>query len=56
MYEYVRATCADVLCVPAYQCADYFTDRAYEYGAVPQHLNDIVNQRIAGMIEEAVLR
>ena len=32
-----------------------FTDEAYEYGAVSQHLNDIANQRIAQMIEEAVI-
>ena len=40
--------------IPAHECENYFTDEAYEYGAVPQHLNDIVNQRIAHMIEEAV--
>lgn len=55
MYEHVRSACDDIVCIPAYECADYFTDEAYEYGAVPQHLNDIVNQRIAKMIEDIVL-
>lgn len=29
----------------------YFTDKAYEYGAVPSHLNDVINRKIAGKIE-----
>jgi hypothetical protein len=29
---------------------EYFTDKNYEYGAVPSHLNEIVNQKIAGRI------
>ena len=32
----------------------YFTDRRYEYGAIPSHLNEIENQRIAKAIEEAL--
>ena len=32
----------------------YFTDRKYEYGAVPSHLNELVNQRIAERIEAAL--
>lgn len=55
LYAHVRAACPQAVVVPAYTCDDYFTDEAYEYGAVPQHLNDIVNQRIAKLIEEAVL-
>lgn len=30
----------------------YFTDKAYEYGAVPSHLNDLINRKIAEKIEE----
>ena len=52
LYAYARTACPGALFVPASECADYFTDAAYEYGAVPQHLNDIVNQRIAASIEE----
>ena len=54
MYDFVRDAYPEILIVPACSCQDYFTDEAYEYGAVPQHLNDIVNQRIARMIEEAM--
>ena len=32
----------------------YFTDRRYEYGAIPSHLNEIENQRIAEAIAEAL--
>lgn len=30
----------------------YFTDEKYEYGAIPSHLNEIENQKIAKQIEE----
>lgn len=30
----------------------YFTDKAYEYGAVPSHLNDLINRKIAKKLEE----
>ena len=32
----------------------YFTDRNYEYGAVPSHVNELENQRIAERIEKAL--
>ena len=32
----------------------YFTDKEYEYGAIPSHLNDVVNRKIAGKIEESI--
>ena len=54
LYDHVREAHPEIVVVPACACQDYFTDEAYEYGAVPQHLNDIVNQRIAQLIEEAV--
>ena len=33
----------------------YFTDRNYEYGAIPSHLNEIENQRIGEMAESRLL-
>ena len=33
----------------------YFTDRNYEYGAIPSHLNGIENQRIGEMAESRLL-
>ena len=32
----------------------YFTDEKYEYGAIPSHLNEIENQKIAKMIEKVL--
>lgn len=32
----------------------YFTDTHYEYGAIPSHLNEIENQRIADRIEKEI--
>lgn len=55
LYGIVREACPDAMVVPTYACADYFTDEAYEYGAVPSHLNEIVNQRIAEEVWKAVL-
>ena len=55
LYAIARETAPEAIFVPACTCAGCFTDEAYEYGAVPQHLNDIVNQRIAQLIEEAAL-
>ena len=56
LYGIVREACPAAVVLPAYTCADYFTDEAYEYGAVPSHLNEIVNQRIAEELWKAVLR
>ena len=36
------------------KCGYYYTDREYEYGAVPAHLNEIVNKEIAALIERAM--
>ena len=55
LYDHVRDEQFASVVIPAYSCEDYFTDEAYEYGAVPQHLNDIVNQRIAQLIEREIL-
>ena len=55
LYDHVREMHPDTVVIPAYACQHYFTDEAYEYGAVPQHLNDIVNQRIAQQIEGAIV-
>ncbi len=54
-YDYVRKRHPSICIIPAFTCDCYFTDKDYEYGAVPEHLNDIVNQRIAAMIETKVL-
>ena len=30
----------------------YFTDRLYEYGAVPSHLNELANRKLASAVQE----
>ena len=35
-------------------CAYYYTDRKYEYGAIPSHPNEIVNREIADRIERNI--
>lgn len=50
-YEYFEENCADVKIVETQTIDHYFTDENYVYGAVPQHLNDIVNREIAKRVE-----
>lgn len=53
-YDFFESHCKVVKVVKAYQGNYYFTDRQYEYGVIPSHLNEIVNQEIAGMIERSM--
>ena len=53
-YGHIREHHPEALMVDARACEGYFTDRAYEYGAYPWHLNEIVNQRIAAKIARTV--
>lgn len=54
-YDYFQEHCKNVKVVEASECNDYFTDRQYEYGAVPSHLNEIVNKNIAKNIEKIMI-
>ena len=54
-YQYVKDHYKKVKCIEAYQCKWYFTDKEYEYGAVPSHVNEVTNKEIAGLIEKALL-
>ena len=40
--------------INASKCKYYFTDKQYEYGAIPSHLNEIVNSEIAKLIEKNI--
>lgn len=51
-YHYVKEHYKKIKCIKAYQCKWYFTDKEYEYGAVPSHLNEVTNKEIAGLIEK----
>ena len=54
LYDIACDELSNVVRVPAFRQEDYFTDEHYEYGAVPSHLNAIVNQRIGKLIQEEV--
>lgn len=53
-YGFVKENFKDVKYVEAYKCDYYFTDEKYEYGAVPSHLNEVVNKEIASVIESTI--
>ena len=52
MYNFVRKEFEQIKVVEAYKCSLYFTDGEYEYGAIPSHLNEVVNKKIAEKICE----
>lgn len=54
-YKYLERLCPEALVVRPSEDRLYFTDDRYEYGAIPSHLNEVVNQKIAEKIQ-AVLR
>ena len=55
-YAFLRLLCPDALWIRTAQEPLYFTDRNYEYGAIPSHLNEIANQQIAERIEALLTR
>ena len=50
-YTYIRENYPDVRMVTTGDLPLYFTDTHFEYGAIPSHLNEIVNQQIAERAE-----
>lgn len=55
-YDFFEENCDFVKSVDASECDYYFTDREYEYGAEPAHLNDLVNREIGRMIENEMVK
>lgn len=53
-YRFFEQHCKKVKTVEASACRYYFTDREYEYGVIPSHLNELVNREIAKKTEECV--
>ena len=51
-YSFLKATLPEALVISSSKDDLYFTDEKYEYGAIPSHLNEIENQKIAKKIEE----
>lgn len=54
-YEYAKASSNDIKLVNSFEKKYYFTDKAYEYGAYPWHLNDLVNRAIAEEIWKCII-
>lgn len=53
-YGYFERHCHAIKVIEPTRCNYYFTDKQYEYGAIPSHLNEVVNQDIAEMIERSI--
>lgn len=53
-YRFFEDHCDRLQAVEASACGYYYTDKQYEYGAVPSHLNEIVNDEIAKRIEKVI--
>ncbi len=53
-YKFVVDNYEQILLVKASECDYYYTDKQYEYGAIPSHLNEVVNLKIARMVESAI--
>jgi glycosyltransferase involved in cell wall biosynthesis len=51
-YKYFKDNCSKIKRIEAYKSSFYYTDEKYEYGAVPSHLNEVVNKEIASAIAD----
>ncbi len=50
-YIFVKDNFEHILFIEEPKSDYYYTDIRYEYGAIPSHLNEVVNLEIAGMID-----
>lgn len=55
-YRFFEENCRNLIIVDASKSELYFTDRNYEYGTIPSHLNDITNRKIAETIEKGLIK
>lgn len=53
-YKFAADSCQQILWVKAFESKYYYTDKQYEYGAIPSHLNEVVNLEIAKKIERVI--
>ncbi|MBQ8626323.1 MAG: glycosyltransferase family 2 protein [Agathobacter sp.] len=53
-YKFFVEHCSFVTAIEASECNYYFTDAKYEYGAIPSHLNELVNREIAHKMEKEI--
>lgn len=49
-YAFIEQNYPDINIIPTMDPDLFFTDKKYEYGAVPSHMNEIVNRKIAKKI------
>ncbi|WP_313070481.1 glycosyltransferase [Lacrimispora sp.] len=54
-YDFFMSKCNSALEVESSECQYYITDKDYEYGAIPSHLNELVNREIAYKIEKLLI-
>lgn len=54
-YAFVAKNYKQISMIKASRCEYYYTDKNYEYGNVPSHLNEIVNRNIAKMLEKTII-
>ena len=53
-YDFFTSKCKEADIIKPYDFGLYYTDKEYEYGAIPSHLNDLVNRQIAKEIEKVL--
>lgn len=53
-YDFFECNCEKCKSVDTSRLKNYFTDDGYEYGAVPSHLNEVVNRNIADLISQKI--
>lgn len=53
-YDFVSQRYSDIKMIDVKDHPLYFTDIEYEHGAIPSHLNEVVNESIAHKIEELI--
>ena len=50
-YEYLESLCPEATVVRPWESPLFFTDKDYEYGAIPSHYNELLNQTLAEKLE-----
>lgn len=53
-YDFFESHSTGIKTIEASKGDYYFTDKQYEYGAIPSHLNELANQEISEMIEKSI--
>lgn len=54
-YQFFAKNCPGASVIEVVGSELYFTDKDYEYGELPSHLNDLINREIAAKIEAEII-